>query len=192
MESRWQRGKTWSSSLPRTRVPAGPGGGPQCPRRPEEPPSEPVGRVGREGGGKGEDRTGAPEGEGGSHSWRDPQRLGSVGSAWSVSPAQLAGEVCPALGPGPMPSEAPFRLHWSWGHRREVGENRRGRREGPSRTAVEEWGPFALLTWLQKPAALPGDMPHPLRPEARLGLFCSTEPKLAIHTPKGLFQPCGS
>ena len=63
------------------------------------------------------DRTGTPEGwlrEGrGSHAWRDPQELGSGGSMGRVSPAQLAGEVCPALGLGPMPSEVLSGLGWS-------------------------------------------------------------------------------
>ena len=47
-----------------------------------------------------------------------------------LSPAQLAGEVCLALGLGPTPSEAPLGPRGSWGHRREAREIRRGGWEG--------------------------------------------------------------
>ena len=42
------------------------------------------------------------------------------GSRPSVSPAQLAGEVCLALRLGPTSSEVPSGLGWSWGLRREA------------------------------------------------------------------------
>ena len=96
------------------------------------------------------DRTGTPEGwlrrGRGSHAWRDPQGLRSGWSAPSISPAQLAGEVCQALGPGPTPSEAPSGPHWSWGHRKEA-EGRTGEagRRGPpgpeEQEGVEGVGP---------------------------------------------------
>ena len=60
----------------------------------------------------------------------------------------------------------------------EVGEIRRSRREGPSRTGGggEERRAFAPPTRAQKPAGLPSEVPCPLRP--RVGgmagplLFC--------------------
>ena len=39
----------------------------------------------------------------------------------SISPAQWAGEVCLALGLGPMPADVPSGLGWSWGCRRKAG-----------------------------------------------------------------------
>ena len=43
---------------------------------------------------------------------------------WAKEPAELPGWY--------LPSKVPSRPHGSWGHRREVGEIRRGRREGLS------------------------------------------------------------
>ena len=50
-----------------------------------------------------------------------------------------------------MPSKVPSGLGWSWVRRREGGENRRGRREGPSRTRGAGKG--------AEPAELPGRSP---------------------------------
>ena len=77
---------------------------------------------------------------------------------------------------GPTPSEAPSRPCCSWGLGGRSRENRRGRREGPSRTggSGEERRVFAPPTRTRKPAALLGRVPHPLRPEAQPGPLLSS------------------
>ena len=52
----------------------------------------------------------------------------------------------------PLPSKSPSRPSGSWGHRREAGVIRRGRREGTFRTggAGEEQSVFALPTKTQE------------------------------------------
>ena len=79
----------------------------------------------------------------------------------SVSPAQSAGEICPALQLGPTPSEVPSGLGWSWWHRMEAGEIRKGRPEGPYRTegAGEEQGRFPCPLEPRKPAGLQDESP---------------------------------
>ena len=81
-----------------------------------------------------------------------------------------------------------------WGIGGRPGENRRGRWKRSSRMGgtgkaqkafVHTFGP-------RKPAGLLGQVPHPPRPEARLGSFCWVEPKPHPHHTQGLFQPCGS
>ena len=52
----------------------------------------------------------------------------------SISPAQLAGEVCPAMGLG-TPSEAPSGPRWSWGNRREA----EGEQERQAGGALQDW-----------------------------------------------------
>ena len=68
---------------------------------------------------------------------------------------------------GPLPPKASTspRPHWSWGHKREVGEIRRGRQEGPSRPEKQERRRGHLPRPLEprKPAGLPGEVPHSLR-----------------------------
>ena len=143
------------------------------------------------------DRNGTPEGwlrRGRvSHPWRDPQGLRSGGRTPSVSPAQSAWEVCPALWPGPLPSEAPSRPRWSWGRRREArGENRRGRWEGPSKTwRRRRGGHLPCPLELRKPAELPGGIPCPLRPEAQALLAPSVLLSLSptSHTPRAFSSP---
>ena len=82
--------------------------------------------------------------------WRDSS--GRVGEKQRVIawPTQ-AGETAEL--PGRYPRfKAPSKLHGSWGHRREAGEIRRGRQEGPSQTgeAGEEKTAFAPPTRAQK------------------------------------------
>ena len=91
------------------------GGGPWRPRGWEEAPSKLVGRGGTEGGEEVETRQdqcpwgiaergeGFPCLEGHSGAW-------IRGNMPSISPIQSAGEVCPALGPGPTPLEAQRRV----------------------------------------------------------------------------------
>ena len=133
----------------------------------------------------------------GSHAWGDPRGLGSEGSGPSISPAQSAGDVCPALGPGPMPSEVLSRPGWSWGCRRKAWEIRRGRWEGPSGTrgAGKEQREFAPPTRTKEACWAPRWGPPP--PETR-GRRHAWAPSVLLslsptpHTSQGLFQPCGS
>ena len=96
------------------------------------------------------DRTGAPEGwlrvGRGSHAWRDPRGFGSGESAPSVSPPQSAREVCPALRPGPTPTEASPQPHWSRGVGPTPGEEKEKQAGGDlqerrSRRGTEGVGP---------------------------------------------------
>ena len=124
---RWQCGKMQSSCLPTTRVPAGHSWEPWHPRRWEEPPSELVGcggghwGGGRSGGRTGQGPWGVAESREGFPRLERPLGAQIRGSGPSVTPAQSAGEVSPALGPGPMPSEVPSGLGWSWRCKREAG-----------------------------------------------------------------------
>ena len=156
--------------LPTTREPAGRWRGTSTPQE----MGGMLKRTGKTWGDWGEekwrpDRTGAPEGwlrrGRGSHAWRDPQGLRWGGwSAPSVSPDQSAREVCLALRPGPTPSEAPSRPHWSCGCREEAG----GEQERQAGEVLGDWRRAAegVCPTHTSPAGLPGGVPHPLRPEA--------------------------
>ena len=91
-----------------------------------------------------------------------PLGLGSLLSSQSVP--------CP---PKPHPSYV-----GPAGHRREAGEIRRGRREGPSRMegAGEERRAYALPTRARGPAGLPGEVP----PTLRQGVGGTPEPLLFL------------
>ena len=122
--------------------------------------------------------------------------LRSGGSAPSISLAQSAREVFPALRLGPTPSEVPSGPHGSWGHRREArGEQERkagealqdqrsGRGvEGVSRpTQAQEacWTP----RWGTPPCKTKSER-HAWAPSIPLSL--SPTP----YSPQGHFQPVG-
>ena len=56
---------------------------------------------------------------------------------WLPGPLGL-GSLLSSQAGNPSPSKAPSGPHGSWGHRREAGEIRRGRREEPSRRSRRE------------------------------------------------------
>ena len=104
-----------------------------------------------------------------------PRRSGEAGGRDSPGGAGEELRAMPGpLGPGsllssqacPPTSKAPSRPRRSWGHRREAGEIRRGRWEGPSGTEEQERRGGCLPRPLEprKPAGLPGEVPRPLRP----------------------------
>ena len=92
------------------------------------------------------------------------------GNVPRVSPAQSAGEVCPALGPCPMHSESPSGLRWSWGNRMEAGgRTREAGGRGPPGPKEQERHRGHLLCLLEpgKPARLPGGVPCSLTRSGR-------------------------
>ena len=159
------------------------GGEPQHPRRWEEPPSKPVRCGGTEEGRE-------VEAEQDQHPWGVAERGEGFPRLEGPSGAQIRERFpCPISRVSLPRSQAgsyalrgPSSPRWSWGHRREAREKRRGRKEGPSRTegagegCTPRWGPRASET-------RGGGTPGPL-------LFL--EPKPHPHPSQGLFQPCGS
>ena len=128
-ESRWWPGKTQSSHLPTARVPAGCWWGNLMPKEMGGTPKW-TGRTWGDWGGR---RSGSWTGQaplrGG---WEGAVVPTPGGTFWGsdgrkvLNISQLAGEICLVLGPGPTPPEAPSRLCWSSGHRREArGEQER-------------------------------------------------------------------
>ena len=82
----------------------------------------------------------------------------------------------------PLPSKAPPGCVGPWGHRREAGQIRRGRRKGPSQTggAAEERRAFALPTGAQEACWAPrwGPLPSETRGggHTRAPLFLELKP----------------
>ena len=171
VESRWRCGKTQSSHLPTTRVPAGRRWGTSTPKETEEPPSELVGRQGTEWGeveARQDQRPwgAAEKGEGFPH-LEGPSGARIGGSTPSISPAQLAREVCLTLRPGPTPSEDPCRPRWPRGCRGRTGEAGGRGPPGPAGVCPTHSSPGSLLGSQVGSPAL-----WDRRQEGRLGPLC--------------------
>ena len=154
------------------------------------------------------DRTSTPEGwlrRGRvSHAWRDPQGLRSQGSGSNVSLTQSAREGCPNLCRILNPQRSPPGWVGPGGIGGRLGENRRGRREEPSRTrgAGKEQRVFASPTWALEACWAPRWAPPPSEtrggrhtwgPSVLLSLRLTPTPPKPPHTPPPhLFEPCGS
>ena len=140
------------------------------PRRREKPQSEPAGHRGTEGGGEVEARQdwhpwgqGNQERQAGRTLWEELERSGGrlpcpLGHG---EPAEFPGQS-PALQGSPPPGRI-----GPGGHRKEAGEIRRGRWEGPSQTrrAREERRAFAPPTQAQEACWAPrwGPLPSETR-----------------------------
>ena len=173
------------------------GGGLWCPRRWEEPQSEPVGRRGTEGGGEVEARQDrCPWG------WGDQERQagGALPEEQKKSGGRLPrphGHGEPAELPGRSPAlQTPLQATWVLGGiGGRPGRSGEAGGRGPPRPEEQErrGGRLSCPLKPRNPAGLPGEVSCPLRPGvgAHLGPFCSVQPKPYLHSPQGLFQPCG-
>ena len=127
----------------------------------------PLGHVGPGGiGGRiGENRRSRQEGSSGAR---------GAGEKKGVCPAHLSMGKLLSAQADPLPSKAHSGPRGSWGHRREmggVGENRRGRWEGPSRTggAGEEWRALAPPTRSQEACWATRTGPPPSKEHTPMG-----------------------